>query len=344
MSTIENLHQGGLTPDTTDDLIELGNEFLQTEREVDLDSGDSAVSETNEQIYSVEDAARDLLRDDSIDLDASGLPGFRAVLSGPNANKFELVAATLPGYDVLIPSSLVPAGDPKDSDKMMPGGSFMPGKVSPESDTDTITIRVMAHPFHVSEGLPFGARLLTDGAVKYEHPSIGQHDDEADSADGSEEHAHEGETGKDPNEVEAEHLPTLFLAGVDVSVRQVWEEAAAAKPGAEHPNHLLRRGEALPGDAMASSGSVTEEIYRRTPGLEDLAPQRTVTVSKHQVETGQAAILWHETMTDTGTPEAQPLRADNDDAILAVQGLAFFATKEAGGLPAVHDLIQREAA
>jgi hypothetical protein len=68
-------------------------------------------------------------------------------------------------------------------------------------------------------------------------------------------------------------------------------------------------------------------------------PQTTITITRQQVEAGQAMLLWHEGMRDgqTGSPET----ATKDKALVVVQGLGYEAlrTRSPQGIDNVKRLI-----
>jgi hypothetical protein len=72
-----------------------------------------------------------------------------------------------------------------------------------------------------------------------------------------------------------------------------------------------------------ANNSVTAEVSKRLFGSE--MPQATITITKDQMESGQAMLLWHEGMRDmhTGKPET----AARDKALVVIQGLGFEALR-----------------
>ena len=100
----------------------------------------------------------------------------------------------------------------------------------------------------------------------------------------------------------------------------------AAWQSGQHINHSWR-GQA--------GNSVTSEVTRRLFGSE--IPQTTLTITKQQVEAGQAMLLWHESMRDdqTGLPEA----ATKDKALVVIQGLGFEALRTSN--PRAIDNVRR---
>lgn len=153
---------------------------------------------------------------------------------------------------------------------------------------------------HYRGSLGYGAAVMLAAAGQSETEGVGEH----------------GRTASDG--VEAEHFTTLLTTASD-------EQALTAWQNGRHINHDWR-GQA--------SNSVTTEASNR---LLDV-PQATITITRQQVEAGQAVLLWHEGLRDEqGRPEA----ATRDNALVIAQGLGYEALRAAnpGGLDNVRRLI-----
>ena len=128
------------------------------------------------------------------------------------------------------------------------------------------------------------------------------------SAAGQSETAGIGDHGRTNSDgIEAEHFATLLAAGSDPQVKTAWQRG-------EHVNHAWRDN---------TQDSVVAEVSGRL--FSEDAPQTTLTVTKAQVASGQAMLLWHEGMrdADTGQPEA----ATQPNALVVVQGLGYEALR-----------------
>jgi hypothetical protein len=120
--------------------------------------------------------------------------------------------------------------------------------------------------------------------------------------------------------VEAEHFATLLAAGSDPGVQAAWQAG-------NHVNHAWRK---KPGN------SVTTEVSQRLFGQD--IPQQTITITRQDVATGKAVLLWHEGMRDD---KGQPETAAKDKALVVVQSLGYEAlrTQNPQGIDTVKRLI-----
>lgn len=168
--------------------------------------------------------------------------------------------------------------------------AFYPAVVSEDGlKTRDLRLHVLRRPYQQSIG--YGAAMLLSAAGQSETRGVGEHGRKA--SDG----------------VEAEHFATLLAAGSDPRVQAAWSAG-------NHVNHTWRK---------APKSSVTTEVSRRLFG--DDISQATVSITREQIQNGQAMLLWHEGMRDaqTGKPEA----ATKKNALVLVQGLGFEALKQA---------------
>jgi hypothetical protein len=166
--------------------------------------------------------------------------------------------------------------------------AFYPAAVSEDGiKTGDIRLHVLRQPYR--RRVQYGASMVLSAAGQSETEGIGGHGRKV--SDG----------------VEAEHFATLLAAGSDVNVQAAWQAG-------QHVNHTWR---------TQASNSVTAEVSKRLFGAE--IPQTTLTVTRQQVEAGQAILLWHEGMRDeqTGKPEA----ATKDKALVVIQGLGYEALR-----------------
>lgn len=166
--------------------------------------------------------------------------------------------------------------------------SFYPAVVSEGGiKTGALRLHVLQQPYHGKVGS--GTSTILSAAGQSETKGIGEH-------------------GRKSNDgVEAEHFATLLAAGIDTSVQTAWRAG-------KHVNHAWRQ---------QASSSVTTEVSKRLFGSN--IPQATLTITKQQIETGRAMLLWHDGMRDaqTGSPET----AARDNALVVIQGLGYEALR-----------------
>ncbi len=179
---------------------------------------------------------------------------------------------------------------------------FYPAVVSEDGlKTSDIRLHVLRQPYR--QQVRYGASMVLSAAGQSETKGIGDH-------------------GRKSNDgVEAEHFATLLAAGSDANVQAAWQSG-------QHVNHTWRE---------QAGNSVTAEVFKRLFGPD--MPQTTITITKQQIETGQAMLLWHEGMRDeqTGNPET----AARDKALVVIQGLGYEAlrTRSPQGIDNVKRLI-----
>lgn len=179
---------------------------------------------------------------------------------------------------------------------------FYPAVVSEDGlKTNDIRLHVLRQPYR--QQVRYGASMVLSAAGQSETKGIGEH-------------------GRKANDgVEAEHFATLLAAGTDANVRAAWQSG-------QHINHAWR-GQA--------GNSVTSEVSKRLFGSD--IPQTTLTITRRQIEAGQAMLLWHEGMRDelSGAPET----ATKDKALVVIQGLGYEALRSRNpqGLDNVKRLI-----
>ncbi len=165
---------------------------------------------------------------------------------------------------------------------------FYPAVVSEDGlKSDNIRLHVLKQAYR--QQVRYGASMILSAAGQSETKGIGDH-------------------GRKVNDgVEAEHFATLLAAGSDASVQAAWQSG-------QHVNHMWRE---------QTGNSVTAEVSKRLFGSD--IPQETITITKQQVETGKAMLLWHEGMRDeqTGDPET----AARDKALVVIQGLGYEALR-----------------
>ncbi len=175
------------------------------------------------------------------------------------------------------------------SSLVKPGtNSFYPAVVSEDGQKrGELRLHVLEQPYRQEVG--YGASMMLSAAGQSETAGMG-------------EHGHDISDG-----LEAEHFATLLAAGSDTRVQQAWESG-------NHINHTWRQ---------QGSSSVTTEVSKRLFGSD--APQSTLTITRDQVQRGQAMLFWHEGMrsADSGQPES----ATRDKALLLVQSLGFEALR-----------------
>lgn len=179
---------------------------------------------------------------------------------------------------------------------------FYPAVVSEDGlKSDNLRLHVLRQPYR--RQVRYGASIVLSAAGQSETKGIGEH------------------RRKSNDGVEAEHFATLLAAGSDASVQAAWQSG-------QHVNHTWRQ---------QASNSVTAEVSKRLFGSD--IPQTTITITKQQIETGQAMLLWHEGMRDeqTGNPET----AARDRALVVIQGLGYEAlrTRNPQGIDIVKRLI-----
>lgn len=165
---------------------------------------------------------------------------------------------------------------------------FYPAVVSEDGlKNNSLRLHVLRQPYH--QRVRYAASVVLSAAGQSETKGIGEH----------------GRTSKDG--VEAEHFATLLAASSDKNIQAAWQSG-------EHANHMWRR---------QAGNSVIAEVSRRLFGSD--IPQTTITITKQQIETGQAMLLWHEGMRDeqTGNPET----AAKDKALVVIQSLGYEALR-----------------
>lgn len=182
---------------------------------------------------------------------------------------------------------------------LLPGGRgadsvFYPAVVSEDGiDSQQLRLHVLLQPYR--QQTQHAASMLLSGAGQSETKGVG--------ACGS-------QSRLDNDGLEAEHFPTLLAAASDDAVYDAWQSG-------RHINHDWRQ---QPGS------SVTAEVSRRLFGAD--IPQTTVTITRNQIESGQAMLLWHEGMRDEETGAAET--ATKDKALIVVQALGFEALQASG--------------
>lgn len=162
--------------------------------------------------------------------------------------------------------------------------AFYPAVVSEDGlKTNTLRLHVLRQPYR--RQVRYHESVVLSAAGQSETKGIGEH----------------GRTASDG--VEAEHFATLLAVGSDASVQEAWRSG-------KHVNHAWR-GQA--------DNSVTAAVSERLFGTN--IPQTTLTITREQVEAGQAMLLWHEGMREEqmGRPEA----ATHDRALVVMQGIGF---------------------
>lgn len=191
-----------LTQPKFDDAVDATQDFLEHERGVQLD-GKFASTQITERVVSVAEQAAALLTS----VPYPGHPGLYAPLSKFNAGRFEDAATLLPGYLVLVKSTLVETGPP----------AFYPAAVSEDGlKTGDIRLHILKQPFNKETGLGYGSAVILSAAGQSETPGIGDH----------------GRSASD--DVESEHFATLLAAGNDPVVQASWRSG-------QHINHMWRQ-------------------------------------------------------------------------------------------------------
>lgn len=165
---------------------------------------------------------------------------------------------------------------------------FYPAVVSEDGlKSQSLRLHVLKQPYR--QQVRYGASMVLSAAGQSETRGIGEH-------------------GRKANDgVEAEHFATLLAAGSDRQLQAAWQSG-------QHANHAWRQ---------QAGNSVVTEVSKRLFGAD--MPQATITITKQQVEAGQAMLLWHEGMRDrlSGDPET----AARDKALVVIQGLGYEALR-----------------
>jgi len=179
---------------------------------------------------------------------------------------------------------------------------FYPAVISEDGlKTQDLRLHVLRQPYR--QQIRYGAAMVLSAAGQSETEGVGDH-------------------GRKTNDgIEAEHFATLLAAGGDLAVQSAWKSG-------RHVNHTWRQ---------QTGNSVTTEVSKRLFGTE--IPQTTLTITRQQVERGQAMLLWHEGMRNqtTGQPEA----GSEDKALIVIQSLGYEAlrTRNPRGLDNLKRLI-----
>lgn len=179
---------------------------------------------------------------------------------------------------------------------------FYPAVVSEDGlKTQELRLHVLKQPYR--QQIRYGSSMVLSAAGQSETKGVGEHGRKA--TDG----------------VEAEHFATLLAAGSDSSVQAAWQSG-------QHINHSWRKQPA---------NSVTAEVSKRLFGQN--IPQATITITKQQIENGQAILLWHAGMRDetSGKPET----AGRNNALVVMQGLGYEALRSSNpqGIDSIRRLI-----
>lgn len=165
---------------------------------------------------------------------------------------------------------------------------FYPAVVSEDGiKSGAMRLQVLRQPYRQKIG--YGAAVALSAAGQSKTRGVGEHGRKS----------HDG--------IEAEHFATLLAAGSDPRVQSAWRAGT-------HVNHAWRK---------RADSSVTTEISRRLFGSD--IPQATITITRQQVEDGQAMLLWHEGMREPNTGRAETATVDN--ALVVIQGLGFEALR-----------------
>lgn len=276
-----------ITKTKFEDAAEQAETFLDQERNVSLD-GSFAADTVLDTVDNTKDTANAVLRANEV----GKTPDLFVPLSKRNAHEFELVAETLPGYVVLVPSSLV--GKPEDkafypaiisADKASGQHQCAPGCSHDHHhhERDEIRLHVLQHKFGFQGALGEGAKTILSAAVQSETEGIGDH-------------------GRlDTDGVEAEHFPTLLAISSDPILQARWQAG-------HHVNHTWRE---------QKDTSVLTQVNHTLLGSE--VPQATISITRSDVEAGKAAIFWHPALeaehgAETGT---------KPNALVLVQALGY---------------------
>lgn len=276
-----------ITSTQIEDAIASTSAFLDKERGADID-GDFAGRQIAERIATVSERAEAVLQS----VPHPKLDGLYVPLSKHNAAAYAEASMVLPGYLVLVPSTLVDRGT----------SAFYPAVVSEDGlKNESLRLHVLKQPYR--QQVSYGTSVVLSAAGQSETKGIGEHG------------------RKSNNSVEAEHFATLLAAGNDTKVQTAWQSG-------QHVNHAWRE---------QTGNSVTAEVSKRLFGSD--IPQTTITITKQQIETGHAMLLWHEGMRDqhTGSPET----ATRDKALVVIQGLGYEALRSQNpqGIDTVKRLI-----
>lgn len=179
---------------------------------------------------------------------------------------------------------------------------FYPAVVSEDGlKSDALRLHVLRQPYRQQIG--YGMSVVLSAAGQSETSGIGDH-------------------GRKSNDgIEAEHFNTLLVAGIDADIATAWQSQI-------HSNHVWRN---------QANNSVTTEVSRRLFGAD--IPQSTVTITREQIASGNAMLLWHEGMRDGVS--GQPETAAQDNALVVIQALGYEALREhsPGSLDTVKRLL-----
>jgi len=189
-----------LTQTRVEDAIDTANNFLQYERNTTLDGG-LATEKILKRVLTAAEAAEELLMERPV----RGKEGFYAPLSKSNPEDFAHIAATLPGYMVLVPAALV--GEKN--------GGFYPAVVS-EQDATSTSMRLHVFKQTYRQHLTPSVSMLLSASGQSETEGVGRHG------------------LKHGDGVEAEHFATILTAGGDKVIRKAWAEGV-------HVNHQWRK-------------------------------------------------------------------------------------------------------
>lgn len=166
---------------------------------------------------------------------------------------------------------------------------LLPAVVSEDGiKNNHLRLHVLMQPYR--QQLRYGASLLLSAAGQSETAGIGEHGRRSDDG------------------LEAEHFATLLTVGADPALQAGWQMG-------QHINHAWRTA-----DSQSVSSQVSSRLF--DSGMQ----QKTITISKAQVEAGKAMLFWHDGLTDaqTGKPEA----ATRSDALVVLQALGFEALRQ----------------
>lgn len=190
-----------LTTTRVEDAVAATSAFLRAERGTGID-GDFAGQQIAERVATVQERASSLLK--SMPMRAQ--PGLFMPLSAQNAYQYAEAVSVLPGYMVLVPSSLVEAGPSK----------LYPAVVSEDGiKHKSLRLHVLKRPYQGQ--IRYGASMVLSAAGQMETKGVGDH-------------------GRKANDgVEAEHFATLLAAGSDQAVQTAWQAG-------QHINHGWRQG------------------------------------------------------------------------------------------------------
>lgn len=179
---------------------------------------------------------------------------------------------------------------------------FYPAVVSPDSLLSSdLRMHILQQPYRPEHRTV--ASFVLSAAGQSETPEVGKHT-------------------KNNDGIEAEHFATLLTAGADATVANAWRNGV-------HSNHSWRED---------PKNSVTSTLIRTVFGKQ--IPQTTLTITREDVVTGKALVLWHEGLRDqdSGAPES----ATHSNALVALQGLGFLALRDTrpSGIATVKSLLQ----